>query len=263
MTQPVFRAENISFKIFEKAIIDSISFEVFAGDYISIIGPNGAGKTSLLKCLMRIYPVSEGKMFFRGTPLARFSQKQLAKEISYVPQSDGRFFPFTVEEFVLMGRYPHLSPFTSYSKKDIKAVNSALELTGTSQLAERQLMTLSGGERQTVFIAAALAQNANILLLDEPTTFLDPKHEDNIYRILQTINKELGITIISVTHDINNAILQSGKVIALKEGIVHFSGTPEKLFKKQVLEKIYDKKFIYISHPLTGQKIIAPEIPGA
>ena len=262
MSNPVIQINNLSLYISNNKIIDNVSFDIYEKDYLSIIGPNGAGKTSLLKCLMRIYSFSEGDIFFQGNPIKNFSQRNLAKQISYVPQSDGRTLPFTVEEFVMMGRYPHLSPFTSFSSEDKKAVRESLELTNAIQMSERLLFTLSGGERQTVFIAAALAQGADILLLDEPTTFLDPKHEQDIYHILRRINKELGITIVSVTHDINSAVLQGERIVILKNGSVQFEGEAIEIMDEKILAPAYDKDFTFLKHPLTGQTIIAPEVPG-
>jgi iron complex transport system ATP-binding protein len=261
MKIPVIQIKNLSLMISNKKILHDVSFDIFEKDYLSIIGPNGAGKTSLLKCLMRIYSVTEGDVFFRNIPIKNISQRNLAKQISYVPQSDGRTFPFSVEEFVMMGRYPHLSPFTSFNADDKKAVHEALDLTNTIQMANRSLTTLSGGERQTVFIAAALAQGSDILLLDEPTTFLDPKHEQAVYQILRRINKELGITIISVTHDINSAVLQGERIVILKNGTVQFEGEATKIMNKKILTTAYDKDFAFLIHPMTGQTIIAPEAP--
>lgn len=261
MKKPLIQINNLSLNISNKKILHKVSFNIYEKDYLSIIGPNGAGKTSLLKCLMRIYSFSEGDIFFRGIPIKKFSQRGLAKQISYVPQSDGRALPFSVEEFVMMGRYPHLSPFTSFNAEDKKVVRESLELTNTIQMADRLLTTLSGGERQTVFIAAALAQGADILLLDEPTTFLDPKHEQDIYQILRRVNKELGITIVAVTHDINSAVLQGERIIILKNGTVQFEDDASKIMNKKILASAYDKDFTFLIHPLTGQAIIAPEVP--
>jgi iron complex transport system ATP-binding protein len=258
---PVIQINNLFLTISNKKILNDVSFDIYEKNYLSIIGPNGAGKTSLLKCLMRIYSVTEGHIFFRNIPIKNISQRNLAKQISYVPQSDGRSLPFTVEEFVMMGRYPHLSPFTSFNAEDKKAVRESLELTNTIQMADRSLTTLSGGERQTVFIAAALAQGSDILLLDEPTTFLDPKHEQAVYQILRRINKELGITIVSVTHDINSAVLQGERIVILKNGSVQFEGEATKIMSKKILASAYDKDFAFLKHPLTGQTIIAPEAP--
>jgi len=261
MITPMIQIKNLPLKIDEKPILNSISFDIFTSDYISIIGPNGAGKTSLLKCLMKIYPFPPGSIFLNSKPLETYSQKELAKYISYVPQSDGRFFPFSVEEFVMMGRYPHLSPFTSYTRTDRQAVFDALELTHASHLAHRQINTLSGGERQTVFIAAALAQGAEILLLDEPTTFLDPRHEDEICRILQHINRKIGKTIITVTHNINHAALYSDRVVILKHGEILYNGKAHEIMTNKILEKAYNKSFLFTRHPVSQDTIIVPEVP--
>ena len=256
---PVIETRNVSLAINGRAILDSISLRIFQGEYVSIVGPNGAGKTTFIKCLMRILQ-PEGEIDINGHGLNSMSQKTLARHISYVPQSDGRLFPFSVEEFILLGRYPHLSPFTALQPADKAAVKDALELTETTHLAKRQINTLSGGEKQTVFIAAALAQGAGILLLDEPTTFLDPKHVADIYHILHAINTERKMTILAVTHDINHAALQSDRIVIFKNGAVFFSGSAEAVMKNEILEPAYDKKFIFLPHPVTGQPIIAPEV---
>ncbi len=261
MRKTIIEIEGLSLILANKQILNDISLQIFEGDYLSIIGPNGAGKTSLLKCVMRIYTGYQGTILFMGKPFKKISQKNLAKQISYVPQSNGRIFPFTVEEFVMMARYPHLSPFSSVRQEDKKAVQEALELTKTLQFANRQLNTLSGGEKQKVLIAAALAQGAKTMLLDEPTTFLDPKHEAEIYTILKRLNRELGMTIVSVTHDINNAVLQSEKIIILKAGRVIYMGNAAEIMQNQILDEAYDKLFTFIPHPMTGQRIIAPEVP--
>jgi iron complex transport system ATP-binding protein len=259
MKKPVIEIENLSLTISNKPILNSVSLQIFEGDYLSIIGPNGAGKTSLLKCLMRIYSDYKGTLRFQGKPLEKISQKNLAKQLSYVPQANGRIYPFTVEEFVMMGRYPHLNPFSSFNAEDRKAVRHALEMTQMEPFADRLMNTLSGGERQIVFIAAAFAQGAKTMLLDEPTTFLDPKHEAEIYSILRRLNQELGMTIVSVTHDINSAVLQSDKIVILKQGEVMYSGNARDIMQNEILEQAYDKSFILIAHPITGQTIIAPE----
>ncbi|MCE5250074.1 ABC transporter ATP-binding protein [bacterium] len=257
---PLITIENYTFSIGALRILDSVSFSVYEDEYLSVIGPNGAGKTTLLKCLMRIYTGGTGTITLRGKSLERYSQRELARVMSYVPQGNGSGLSFTVEEFVLMGRYPHLSPFTSFSGKDREAVRNALVLTGTANLAGRGLNTLSGGERQTVYIAAALAQSTRILLLDEPTTFLDPKHETDIYTILDTIKREFGTTIITVTHDINNAALRSDRIVIVKNGTVVFCGKAEEIMTNEILEHIYERPFTFVCHPVTGQRIVVPEV---
>jgi len=188
-----------------------------------------------------------------------YRRAELATLIGYVPQADGRIFPFTVYEIVMMGRYPHLSPFASPRPSDVEAVHRALALTETEQFADRFHATLSGGEKQKVMIAAALAQEARILLLDEPTTFLDPKHQTEIFRILRKVNEEAGVTILSVTHDINTATLSSTRIIALKQGRCVFSGSPREVMTQEVLGQLYEKQFLFVSHPVTGERLVVPE----
>lgn len=260
MSQPIIEIRDLSLLIANQSILKSISLDISKGEFISIIGPNGAGKTSLLKCLMRIYPDYRGSVRLVNRPADKMPQKKLAQYISYVPQSNGRVFPFTVKEFVMMGRYPYLSPFTSYNSEDVRAVEQALELTGMSNFAGRHLDTLSGGERQIVFIAAAVAQGAKIMLLDEPATFLDPMHKLKIHQILKILNRQVGITIIMVTHDINIAALSSHRVVILKKGSLIFADIPTKMMNNHVLENTFEKSFNFMSHPKTGQQIIAPEV---
>jgi iron complex transport system ATP-binding protein len=261
MENTIIEITRFSFSISSKVILKDISLSVKEGEYISIVGPNGAGKTTLLKCLDRIYKGGNGDIRIAGKPLDKYSQKELARKLSYVPQADGRISPFTVYEFVMMGRYPHLSPFSSPGKEDKDAVHDALTITGISEFAERFLRTLSGGERQKVFIAAALAQGAKVLLLDEPTTFLDPKHQADVHRLLERANRERGFTVVSVTHDINSAVLTSRRILALKNGAVAFCGFADKFMNNEILQKIYEKSFLFVKHPQTGKTIVAPEVP--
>ena len=261
MKREVLKIENLTFAINGKTILRDVSLVVYEGEYVSVIGPNGAGKTTLLKCLMRIFKGFRGSVYIGGVPLQDYSQKDLAKMVSYVPQADGRIFSFSAWEFVLMSRYTHLSPFTPVSSKDRERVKDALAVTGMLEFRERSMATLSGGEKQKVFIAASLAQEARILLLDEPTTFLDPKHEEDIYRILKKLNEEKGLTIISVTHDLNHAALLSQKTIALKEGSVVYTGPSAEIMNNQILEKIYQKKFVFARHPQRKMLFTVPEAP--
>jgi iron complex transport system ATP-binding protein len=251
--------KNFSYAVDGTRILEGVSLEVAAGEFLSIIGPNGAGKTTLVKCLVRINTGGTGEISIGGHPLASYGSKALARLAGYVPQGDNRELPFTVEEFVLMGRYPYQGPFTAVSADDRRAVREALELTGTSSFAERALDTLSGGERQGVFIAAALAQEARILLLDEPTAFLDPKHVAEIHAILHRVNREKKITVVMVTHDINGAAMLSNRIAVLKKGRIVTVGPPADIMTNEVLEQVYDKPFLFVIHPVTGQRLIVPE----
>jgi iron complex transport system ATP-binding protein len=259
--ETVIEIRNFSFRFGSTQILSDVSFTVQRGEHLSIVGPNGAGKTTLLKCVDRILTGGVGEIRICGRPLESYRQRELARLISYVPQADGRVFPYTVEQFVLMGRYPYLSPFSPVSKEDRQAVREALELTGTTLFADRRLDTLSGGERQKVYIAAALAQGANVLLLDEPTTFLDYRHRAEIESLLVRANKLSGVTVVAVTHDVNHAALQSDRIVALCEGSVAFCGRPEGIMNPDVLERIYGISFSLVDHPRAPLPMIVPRAP--
>lgn len=259
-TAGILEARSIKCSIGRKLILDSVSFEIAGGEFISLIGPNGAGKTTLLKCLMKILPFDSGSIRVAGSDLGTLNQKKLASYIAYVPQADSRYLPFTVEEFVMTGRYPHLSPFTACSVEDRAAVREALEVTGTERFAARRMSGLSGGERQLVMIAASLAQGAEIMLLDEPAAFLDPGHERRVMRLLGEINVSNGTTVVMVTHDINRAILSSGRSLVLHDGKVEYFAESRALTSCGVLERVYGREFDYIKHPHTGYDIILPDV---
>ncbi len=258
MTEPAIEIKDYSFAVGRKEILKGVSLTVKDGEYLSIIGPNGAGKTTLLRCLNRILRGGRGEIRVRGRDLQGFSQKELARVLSYVPQSGGAPAPFTVQEFVMMGRYPHLSPLSSIKKADLDIVKRALALTDTEEFSGRFLSTLSGGERQKVYIAAAIAQGSGILLLDEPTTFLDPRHQDEVHAILSRLNREGGTTVISVTHDINSAVTWSERVLALRGGAVKFCGNAREVMDNNVLKEVYGKEFLFVTHPVTGIPLVLP-----
>lgn len=253
--------ENLSLSLSGKTILNGISLEVQRGEYISIIGPNGAGKTSLVKCIGHLYSNWTGTIAINGRSLAHCPQRELARQLSYVPQAEGRTLPFTVFEFVLMGRYPHLSPFTSVGADDKRIVTETMELAGLLPFSDRRIDTLSGGERQMVFIAASLAQGAEILLLDEPTSFLDYRHQAQVSQLLKRLHRENQISIVSVSHDINAACMQSDRIVALKNGECAFVDTPENALNAARLEALYETPFLVAEHPSGNGRIILAEEP--
>jgi iron complex transport system ATP-binding protein len=260
MNQTVIEIEDLSFSISGKRILEQVRFCASAGERLFIVGPNGAGKTTLLRCLSRIITDWHGSISVKGKNLKTYSQKKLAKILTYVPQVLPADIPFTVYQFVLMARYPHLSPFSVISPQDEKVVSDAMAMTQTACFSERVMATLSGGERQQVSIAAAVAQQAEIFLLDEPATYLDYKHQRDIHSLLAKINKTYGTTLVCVTHDLNSAVLSADRIIALKEGKIVFEGSSKEIMNEKILEQIYSKKFDFAQHPVTGQKIIVPDV---
>jgi iron complex transport system ATP-binding protein len=168
--------------------------------------------------------------------------------------------PFTAEQFLLMCRYPYMSPFATVRPNDRKVVREAMVGTGTAAFAKRRLDTLSSGERQKVYVAAALAQGAHIWLLDEPTTFLDYHHQADILSLVALANKEFDVTVVAVTHDLNHAVLESDRIIALSAGELVFYGTPDLVMKPDVLQRIYGTSLLMVDHPKAGLPMIVPRM---
>ncbi len=242
-----------------KEILADIDLSVAQGEYVSIIGPNGAGKSTLLKCLNRIIRGGRGSIEVFGKNVQGYTQKELGRLIGYVSQTREQAFPYTVFEFVLMARYPYLSPLSRVSKEDTRVVEEALSMTNTTDFASRKVNTLSGGERQKVYLAGALAQQPKILLLDEPTTHLDPRYHAEIQQTISDICTRLGMTILHVTHDFSHIAFWSKKVIAIKGGRVHATGTPDEILTRNRLKDIFDTDFLLIPHPSTRHNIIVVE----
>jgi len=259
MKQTVIEINDLNFAVSGKQILQRLSFSAFAGQKLFIVGPNGAGKTTLLRCLCRIIDDYDGTVRIKDRDLKSYSQKKLAKILTYVPQSLPADIQFTVRQFVLMARFPHLSPFSVISPQDEKIAADAMEMTQSMCFADRVMATLSGGERQRVSVAAAVAQQAEIFLLDEPVTYLDYKHQRDIHSLLMKINKSFGTTIICVTHDLNSAVLNADSIMAMKDGEIVCMGSPGEIMNESVLEEIYSKKFCFVQHPVTNQKIIVPD----
>jgi len=257
---PALSVAHFRFEIDQREILRDISFEIQAGESVALIGPNGAGKSTLLKCLDRLIQGGAGEIQVFGRRLSTYRQLELARVLAYVPQTEARLMPFTVAEFVAMGRYPHGTAWSGIQARDRQVIRDALEMTGAAPLAQRLLSTLSGGERQQVHIAAALAQEPRILLLDEPTTFLDYKHQDEVAVLLHRINRQSGITLLSVHHDLNRAVLFSSRIIALRAGQIRFDGPAEQIMNREILREIYEMTFEFVAHPQTGMPVIVPAV---
>ena len=255
----LIEADNLSLRLGGAQILQGLSFALEAGEYVSVVGPNGAGKSTLVKCLAGIHRDWEGELRIRGRSLLKIPHRELAKLVSYVPQADGRSLPFSVHEFVMMGRYPHLSAFSSCRPEDEAVVDAALELTGLNDFRHRMMDTLSGGERQNAHIAAALAQGAEVLLLDEPVTFLDYRHQSDILRTLKQINRDSGIAIVSVSHDLNHAVEWSDRIVAIRSGRAVFDGLPSQILDNQWLRTIYDIPFRFVPNPASELPLVIPE----
>jgi iron complex transport system ATP-binding protein len=250
----VIEVDRFGFSLNGREILRDLTFSIGAGERVAVIGPNGAGKTTLLKCLQRILKGGTGRIRIAGAPLESYKQFELAKRMAYVPQSEGRDAPFTVRELAEMARYPHLGPLAPMRAADATAIDRALEDTGMVALADRPLPLLSGGERQKALLAAALAQETDILLLDEPTSFLDPAQQADLLQVLGRVRR----TILSVTHDLNEALSHADRVLALREGALVFDGPSATLADGKALKSIYRHDFAVGSHPRTGRPVLFP-----
>lgn len=251
---------QVSLKLGGRQILSQVSFSVHPGEYLSVIGQNGSGKTTLLRCGLGMFRADSGTILLLGRPVQQYTQRERARIVSYVPQQLDLIFPMTAYEFVLLARYPHLGFMQSLGRRDEAAARRALELCGGQEFAARPVHSLSGGERQRILIAAALTQEPRVLLLDEVSHFLDPQHEAEVQALLQRLNVEHGMTIVSVTHDINRAAFHSSRVLALRDGRVIFDGVPRQLMENGYLETIYGKKFLFVQHPQKNVRVVVPEL---
>ena len=238
----IIEVENLSFGYTQSEILKELSFEVTSGAFVGIAGPNGAGKTTLLNLLCGLLSCKAGSIKIDTAHIESYSVKKLAQKIAVVRQEFVPVFDFCVAEMVSMARTPYLGTFGFESKTDKKVVAEALEMTNTAHFASRPLASLSGGERQRVFIARAIAQDTAILLLDEPTSFLDLKHQVSIYDLLKKMQLEKGKTIIAVTHDINLAAQYADETLLVGTDNSYQYGCTEDIFSPEQIEKVFGVK---------------------
>jgi iron complex transport system ATP-binding protein len=244
-------------------VLDGVDLEVDGGQLLAVIGPNGAGKSTLLRSIDGLLPLDGGSVSIDDRSVGAYRSRELARVISYVPQTDGGAEGYTVREFVEMGRYPHLKAWSALTTDDRLAVDEALDLTETRHLERRPVTTLSGGERQRVGIAAALAQGGTILLLDEPTSFLDVRHQVQVLDLLGRLNAEEGYTVVAVTHDLNGLVADADAVLALVDGRVAFNGEPRSLFHDETLSSIYGNGFVMVPGGRHGLPFVVPARNGS
>ena len=252
----MIEVNKLSVQIQEKTLLSGIDFHVHTGSYWVVVGPNGSGKSTLLKTLMGILPIHSGNVCLNRRDINEYAQRQRAQLISYVPQNTGGALPFSVEEFLKMSRYSYHSPLSEWTSQDQQAIEEALTITETQSFRTRFMKTLSGGECQRVMIAAALSQQTPLILLDEPTSYLDPHHQVEIHQLINQLNKNHQMTVIEVSHDINHAAHPDKQVLALREGQVLWQGNGPDLLDKQRLKQLYQQDFTFVVHP-TNQRLVA------
>lgn len=228
---------DVTFVYNRYAVLRGVSLGVAAGEIVSIIGPNGSGKSTLLRCLARVLQPQQGVVFLNGREIPAIEARQWARQVGYLPQAGGTAFPITVLEAVLMGRKPHIR--WGVMARDLEAVERAMRYTGVEEMARRPLGELSGGERQKVLLARALAQEPEVLLLDEPTTSLDILHQLEILELLRQLAVEQGKAVVMVMHELNLAARFSDKLILLKEGSIFATGRPEEVLSAANIKAVY------------------------
>lgn len=246
---------GVNFSYNSCAILQDIELQLESGDILGIVGPNGSGKSTLIKCLDRILKPQKGSIFLDGEELASMKVNDLAKKMGYVPQGESSLFPVTVFDLVLMGRKPYLN--WKPSSQDLEKVSEIISLLNIEDLAMREIGSISGGERQKVMIARALAQEPDIILFDEPTSSLDLRHQLEVLNLIRD-QANNGISSIVAIHDLNMAARYCDKFVMLKKGMIYASGGPEVLIPENI-EAVYRVRVNAIKN--SGEVVIVPQMP--
>lgn len=237
--KPAMEVKTLSFAYGKNRVLKDISFRIKEGDITTIMGANGCGKTTLFSLMTRnLYP-RRGDIFLKGKNIQNLGLKEFARRVSIVHQYNTSSDDITVERLVSFGRTPHMKMMRGRSEEDERLIRWAMEVTNVEKYRDREISRLSGGQRQRVWIAMALAQNTKILFLDEPTTYLDIRYQIEILELVKKLNREFGITIIMVLHDINQAIYFSDCVIGLKDGLVEMEGDPQEVITRESIRSLY------------------------
>ena len=242
-------------------ILDKLNLKVTPGAITTLMGANGSGKSTLLKILSRQMKPSRGRVLLHGKDIFSYPPKDYARELGIVHQQNRIIGDLKVQDYVSYGRNPYLKPLQKYSAEDMEEIERAMDMTGITELGQREIRTLSGGQKQRVFIAMALAQCSDILLLDEPTTYLDIKYQLEILRLVKKINEERNTTIVMVLHDLNLAARYSDNLVLMKDGSVTALGSPESTITPQALRDVFGLDSRVIEDPVTGGPLIVPERP--
>jgi len=247
------RVKNLSFS-YRNFTLQVKELNLESAEVTAIVGPNGAGKTTFLKCIGAVLPSSRGSLFIDGQDVVSLKSQELARLIGYVPQEHDTVFNYQVADFVLMGRAAYISPFGLPSQDDVKVAEEALEFVGLSDYAGRPISELSSGERRLVLIARALAQKSAVLLMDEPTTFLDPKHETEVLQLVRKLAVEKRKTILVTLHSLEMAVQYADSMVFMKGGEVVAWGKPEDIFQEPLLESVYGMKMKILDW--NGRKLV-------
>ena len=242
----------------EARALDAFSLDVAAGELVGVLGANGAGKTTLVRLLSGVTKPAAGTVEVAGRPLASYSPRERARLVAVVPQETSIAFPFRVDEVVMMGRFPHLSRFGLEGEADRAIALAAMEATGVERFRDRAIGTLSGGERQLVLVARAIAQEAQVLVLDEPTSFLDLRHQLRLYETLVRLIAERGLTVIAVSHDLNLAAQYGDRLVLMRAGRVLAAGPPDSVLTEENLHLTYGLRLRVLRDERSGLPLVVP-----
>ncbi len=254
-------AKRVSVSLSGKNILSSVTLSFLQGKCTAIIGMNGAGKSTLLRSLAGLIPLNEGSVSLFGKDIRQFSRRCLARTIAFLPQQAEIPADTTVLQLVSLGRYPYRYFFSPANKKeDRHAIQKALHLTHLEALQNRQVATLSGGERQRALLAMTLAQEPEVLFLDEPSAYLDIAHQIEVMHIIRNINRQQGMTILMVLHDLNQVLWYTDQVVILKNHGVYGAGATKEMLTPQMLKEVFHVSMAFFPGP-AGNKMIFPERP--
>jgi iron complex transport system ATP-binding protein len=250
-------ARNLRLAYDKRVVVDDLSVDLPDGGFTIIVGPNACGKSTLLKALSRTLKPVSGQVLLGGEPIDSYRSKAVARQLAMLPQSPIAPEAITVRDLVGRGRYPHQGIFQQWSHEDELAVTDALSSTGSAELSERYVSELSGGQRQRVWIAMILAQQTDLLLLDEPTTFLDIAHQYEVLDLCAQLHSE-GRTLVAVLHDLNQAARYASNLVVMKEGRIVASGIPGDILTRDLVENVFGLPCVIIADPVTGTPMVVP-----
>jgi iron complex transport system ATP-binding protein len=243
--------KDVYFRYDDQWCLEGITFELKAGEIVGIIGPNGSGKSTLLKVIDGILKPQRGEVLLVNTSLSRYGRADIARRIAMVPQEETFRFSFLVSEVVLMGRFAHSGLFPFECKEDVEIANQSMRLTGILELATRSIHELSGGEKQRVLIARALTQSANIILLDEPTSFLDIRHKVEIFELISYLTRIKRLSVIIISHDISLAAQYCQRMLLLDKGIIYKMGEPADVITADNISRVYQCPVFVDNNPIS------------
>ena len=250
-------ALSVSFD--ENSVLNKVSLTVAPGEILAVIGPNGVGKSTLVRAISGVVPIDSGQVHVDGVSIQALSPAQRARYMAVVPQAQLLPVTFSVWQTVLLGRTPYLGWLGKSSHQDLERVRWALRQTNISGLAERAINTLSGGEKQRVLLARALAQDAPVLLLDEPTTYLDLNHQASLLQLIRRLRDENDLAVLMVIHDLNLASKYADRIAIMVEGRIYDSGTPSEVLTGENLSAAFQVQVEVIPHPVYGTPLILPD----